>query len=121
MRDVSIDFLDGQVTAIIGPSGCGKSTLLRCLNRMHETVPLARVKGEVLLDDREHLRARREPDRGAPAHRHGVPAADAVPDDVDPRQRRRRTSSVFARSARRDGETDEIVEERSSARRCGTK
>jgi phosphate transport system ATP-binding protein len=35
------------VTAIIGPSGCGKSTLLRCLNRMHETVPNARVKGRV--------------------------------------------------------------------------
>ncbi|NUQ12763.1 MAG: phosphate ABC transporter ATP-binding protein [Gemmatimonadaceae bacterium] len=52
VRDVSIDFLDGQVTAIIGPSGCGKSTLLRCLNRMHETVPLASVKGEVLLDGR---------------------------------------------------------------------
>jgi phosphate transport system ATP-binding protein len=50
VRDVSIDFPDGQVTAIIGPSGCGKSTLLRCLNRMHETIPLARVNGEVLLD-----------------------------------------------------------------------
>jgi phosphate transport system ATP-binding protein len=47
VRDVSIDFPDGQVTAIIGPSGCGKSTLLRCLNRMHETVPGARVEGEV--------------------------------------------------------------------------
>ena len=52
VRDVSIDFPDGQVTAIIGPSGCGKSTLLRCLNRMHETVPLTSVKGEVLLDGR---------------------------------------------------------------------
>jgi phosphate transport system ATP-binding protein len=50
VRDVSIDFQDGKVTAIIGPSGCGKSTLLRCLNRMHETIPLARVNGEVLLD-----------------------------------------------------------------------
>ena len=52
VRDVSIDFPDGQVTAIIGPSGCGKSTLLRCLNRMHETIPLARVNGEVFLDDK---------------------------------------------------------------------
>jgi phosphate transport system ATP-binding protein len=49
----TIDFTDGQVTAIIGPSGCGKSTLLRCLNRMHETVPTARVEGEVLLDARD--------------------------------------------------------------------
>jgi phosphate transport system ATP-binding protein len=50
---VSIDFLDQHVTAVIGPSGCGKSTLLRCLNRMHETVPLARVEGEVMLDGRD--------------------------------------------------------------------
>jgi phosphate transport system ATP-binding protein len=49
----TIDFPDRQVTAIIGPSGCGKSTLLRCLNRMHETVPTARVEGEVFLDDRD--------------------------------------------------------------------
>ncbi|HSA57933.1 MAG TPA: phosphate ABC transporter ATP-binding protein PstB [Gemmatimonadaceae bacterium] len=53
VRGVSLDILDGQVTAIIGPSGCGKSTLLRCLNRMHETVPGARVEGEVLFDGRD--------------------------------------------------------------------
>ena len=53
VRGVSVDLLEGQVTAIIGPSGCGKSTLLRCLNRMHETVPTARVEGEVLLDGRD--------------------------------------------------------------------
>ena len=47
VRDVTLDFPAHEVTAIIGPSGCGKSTLLRCLNRMHETVPLARVEGEV--------------------------------------------------------------------------
>jgi phosphate transport system ATP-binding protein len=41
------------VTAIIGPSGCGKSTLLRCLNRMHETIPGARVEGRVLLEGRD--------------------------------------------------------------------
>jgi len=50
VRDVSIDFRDHRVTAIIGPSGCGKSTLLRCINRMHETVPAARVTGRVALD-----------------------------------------------------------------------
>ena len=50
IRGVSITFRDREVTAIIGPSGCGKSTLLRCLNRMHETVPNARVAGSVLLD-----------------------------------------------------------------------
>ena len=50
VRGVSIAFRDREVTAIIGPSGCGKSTLLRCLNRMHETVPTARVGGTVSLD-----------------------------------------------------------------------
>ena len=52
VRDVTLGFPESQVTAIIGPSGCGKSTLLRCLNRMHETIPLARVQGEVLLHGR---------------------------------------------------------------------
>jgi phosphate transport system ATP-binding protein len=50
VRGIDVDFQEGHVTAIIGPSGCGKSTLLRCLNRMHETVPTARVEGEVMLD-----------------------------------------------------------------------
>jgi phosphate transport system ATP-binding protein len=49
VRNVSLNFPERLVTAVIGPSGCGKSTLLRCLNRMHETVPTARVKGEVVL------------------------------------------------------------------------
>jgi phosphate transport system ATP-binding protein len=53
VRDVSIAFRDREVTAIIGPSGCGKSTLLRCLNRMHETVPTARVEGTVTLDEQD--------------------------------------------------------------------
>jgi phosphate transport system ATP-binding protein len=52
VRDVRMDLLDREVTAIIGPSGCGKSTFLRTLNRLHETVPLARVDGRVLLDGR---------------------------------------------------------------------
>jgi phosphate transport system ATP-binding protein len=47
IRDISISIPQQAVTAIIGPSGCGKSTLLRCLNRMHETVPGARVEGSV--------------------------------------------------------------------------
>ena len=53
IRGVSITFRDREVTAIIGPSGCGKSTLLRCLNRMHETVPNARVTGAVSLDGQD--------------------------------------------------------------------
>jgi phosphate transport system ATP-binding protein len=49
--DVSMDMAKNHVTAIIGPSGCGKSTFIRCLNRMHETVPGARVDGTVRLGE----------------------------------------------------------------------
>ncbi|MCK4267228.1 MAG: phosphate ABC transporter ATP-binding protein, partial [Actinomycetia bacterium] len=51
--DINASIRDKWVTAIIGPSGCGKSTFIRCLNRMHETVPGARMKGCVLLDDED--------------------------------------------------------------------
>lgn len=51
IRNVSAEFQDQSVTAVIGPSGCGKSTMLRCLNRMHETVPGAVVEGDVTLGD----------------------------------------------------------------------
>jgi phosphate transport system ATP-binding protein len=53
VKGVNMHVRDRQVTAIIGPSGCGKSTFLRCLNRMHETVPTARVSGKVELDGRD--------------------------------------------------------------------
>jgi phosphate transport system ATP-binding protein len=50
IRHVSIDIDQEDVTAFIGPSGCGKSTFLRTLNRMNDTVPNARVEGEICLD-----------------------------------------------------------------------
>jgi phosphate transport system ATP-binding protein len=50
VRNVSLEFADKSVTAVIGPSGCGKSTMLRCLNRMHEATAGAAVEGDVLLD-----------------------------------------------------------------------
>jgi len=50
LKDISMKMKPRQVTAIIGPSGCGKSTFIRCLNRMHEVVPGARMAGQVLLD-----------------------------------------------------------------------
>jgi phosphate transport system ATP-binding protein len=53
VRDVSFGVRSGEVTSIIGPSGCGKSTLLRCFNRMHETIPGARVEGEVRFEGRD--------------------------------------------------------------------
>ena len=48
--DVSIDIDQDKVTAFIGPSGCGKSTFLRTLNRMNDTIPSARVEGDIRLD-----------------------------------------------------------------------
>ncbi|TLZ85754.1 MAG: phosphate ABC transporter ATP-binding protein [Methanobacteriota archaeon] len=53
IEDISIEFEEHSTSAIIGPSGCGKSTLIRCLNRLHETVPKARVEGHVLLDGKD--------------------------------------------------------------------
>jgi phosphate transport system ATP-binding protein len=50
LDDVSVNFAEHMATAIMGPSGCGKSTLIRCLNRIHETIPGARIEGKVLLD-----------------------------------------------------------------------
>ncbi len=50
LKDINISINSNCVTAIIGPSGCGKSTFIRCLNRLHELVPDARVEGKVLLD-----------------------------------------------------------------------
>ncbi len=49
LEDVNLTFAANTVTALIGPSGCGKSTFIRCLNRMHELVPLARMQGSVFL------------------------------------------------------------------------
>lgn len=72
LKEVSINFLENDVTAIIGPSGCGKSTFIRCLNRMHELVPSARSKGRVLLDE-----------------------ADIYAKGVDPVTIRRRVGMVF--------------------------
>ena len=50
LYDVTVDIPESSVTAIIGPSGCGKSTFLRCLNRLHEESPRARVSGTIRLD-----------------------------------------------------------------------
>ena len=50
LKDVSIEFPNNQVTALIGPSGCGKSTFLRTLNRMHELIPSAGLSGSIYLD-----------------------------------------------------------------------
>jgi phosphate transport system ATP-binding protein len=51
VKNVTMSIRTQKVTALIGPSGCGKSTFIRCLNRMHELTPGARVEGNVLLDE----------------------------------------------------------------------
>jgi phosphate transport system ATP-binding protein len=53
VKDVSLDIGRNQVLAMIGPSGCGKSTFLRCLNRMNDTIPSARVAGKITLDGQD--------------------------------------------------------------------
>ncbi len=50
LHDINLTFEPLSATAMIGPSGCGKSTFVRCLNRMHEEVPDARVEGSVQVD-----------------------------------------------------------------------
>jgi phosphate transport system ATP-binding protein len=74
LRGVAMVAEPKAVTAIIGPSGCGKSTLIRCLNRMHEEVPGARVSGKVLFDGQ-----------------------DLYAPEVDPVEVRRRIGMVFQR------------------------
>jgi phosphate transport system ATP-binding protein len=53
VKNVSLDIGRNQVLSMIGPSGCGKSTFLRCLNRMNDTIPSARVDGLITLDGQD--------------------------------------------------------------------
>ncbi|WP_217639903.1 phosphate ABC transporter ATP-binding protein PstB [Palleronia marisminoris] len=50
IKDVDVEIKDKTVTAFIGPSGCGKSTFLRCLNRMNDTIDVARIEGDIRID-----------------------------------------------------------------------
>ena len=72
ISDITLDIPVNRVTALIGPSGCGKSSLLRCLNRMNDLIPSARVEGTV--------------------EYHG---ADIYAKSVDPVEVRRRVGMVF--------------------------
>ena len=47
IRNVSIGIGARVITAVIGPSGCGKSTFVRCLNRMNDLIPGARIEGAI--------------------------------------------------------------------------
>ncbi len=61
VSDVSIDIPKNEITAFIGPSGCGKSTVLRCINRMNDLVPSARVEGKILYSGVDINSARVDP------------------------------------------------------------
>ncbi len=74
VSDVSLDIYQNAITALIGPSGCGKSTFLRCLNRMNDLVPSARIDGKLMF-------------HGTDLYGHGV----------DPIEVRRRIGMVFQR------------------------
>ncbi len=51
LKGINLSFIENTVTAIMGPSGCGKSTFIRCINRLHELVPKAVVKGSIYLKE----------------------------------------------------------------------
>jgi phosphate transport system ATP-binding protein len=72
VRNITLPILDNEITALIGPSGCGKTTFIRCLNRMNDLIPGARIEGAVLY--------------------HGV---DLYDPKVDPVEVRRRIGMVF--------------------------
>src|SRR5690348_10931181 len=55
LHDISLDFAENRITALIGPSGCGKSTFLRNLNRINETLRDTRFEGEITLDGQNIL------------------------------------------------------------------
>lgn len=50
LQEINLAIAKNRITAIMGPSGCGKTTLIRCINRMHELIPDARVSGKIFLD-----------------------------------------------------------------------
>ena len=83
------DIHDDLVTAFIGPSGCGKSTFLRCLNRMNDTIPSARVSGRIELDGQDITTPGDGRGAAARAGRHGVPEAEPI-SQVDLRECRLR-------------------------------
>jgi phosphate transport system ATP-binding protein len=50
IKNVTMDIGHNEVLAMIGPSGCGKSTFIRCLNRMNDTIDVAKITGEIKID-----------------------------------------------------------------------
>jgi len=52
LEKVNLEIAQNKITAIIGPSGCGKSSLLRCINRLNDLIPEAKIEGEILFNGR---------------------------------------------------------------------
>ena len=52
LKNISMDIPANRVTAFIGPSGCGKSTFIRSINRMNDLIDGVRIRGEILIDDK---------------------------------------------------------------------
>ena len=122
IKNVSLAFEDRSVTAIIGPSGCGKSTFLRCLNRMHETIPGARVSGSVQLDGTDIYAKRSNPIRvrqhiGMVFQRPTPFPTMSVRDNVaaglrilSKRPARKETDAIVERALRRAALWDEVAD-----------
>ncbi|MGB7573435.1 MAG: phosphate ABC transporter ATP-binding protein PstB [Thermodesulfobacteriota bacterium] len=53
LKGINLSIPQNRITAIMGPSGCGKTTLIRCINRMHELIPDAKVSGKIFLDNED--------------------------------------------------------------------
>ncbi len=56
IKHVTVSIPEHQVTAVMGPSGCGKTTFIRCLNRLHELTPGAKITGKIFLREEDILR-----------------------------------------------------------------
>ena len=91
LRDVTFQVEQNEVTAIIGPSGCGKSTFIRCLNRMNDVVPGAKVEGTILYNGLDLYGRGVDPVEVRQADRNGLPAA---------RTRSRSRSTTTSRTGR---------------------
>ena len=50
--DITANLYENKITALIGPSGCGKSTFLRCINRMNDLIPIVKIDGSIVIDNK---------------------------------------------------------------------
>lgn len=55
LKNINVDIPEKQITVILGPSGCGKTTLLKCMNRLTDLYPDARIQGSIMIDKQDVL------------------------------------------------------------------